>query len=290
MDKKIIALGFFDGVHIGHREILGRAALRARQLGLESAALTFLRHPKGLVRGIAPPLITAYEKRRSLILQQGIGQVIALPFDAQMADMAAEDFVAMLAEDHGAAGVVCGEDFRFGKNAAGTPALLAQAGLEIIVCQKVADAGGRAVSSTAIRRLIEEGDVEKAARWLGRPFELEGTVVHGQKVGRRLGFPTLNLVPDQGLVLPRRGVYSGRVAVGREVYPALTNVGSRPTFTSADIVSVESHVLGFEGDLYGSQIAVEFLRFLRPERAFESAEALREQIERDLQAAMGRGE
>jgi len=287
---KVVALGFFDGVHLGHQAILGTAARLAREAGLQSAAITFERHPRSLVRGRAPQLITTAARRQALMLEQGVERVIALPFDAQTADTAPADFARALAETYGALAVVCGESYRFGKDAAGTPDLLREIGLSVHICPKVRDAEGNTISSTAVRGLVREGETLRAALYLGRPFALEGTVIHGQQVGRRLGFPTLNLAPADDIVLPRRGVYASEVRLqdGRS-FPALTNVGSRPTFSSADIVSVESHIPGFEGDLYGSDVAIELLRFLRPERAFESPEALRAQIAADFREALGRG-
>ena len=286
---KVVALGFFDGVHLGHQAILGTAAGLAAEKGLESAAITFERHPRSLVRGRAPQLITTAARRQALMLAQGVGRVIALPFDEKTADTAPEDFARTLMETFGAVQVVCGESYRFGKNAAGTPDLLREIGLAVHICPKVQDEHGATISSTAVRGLIREGEMAQACLYLGRPFALEGEVIHGQQMGRRLGFPTLNLAPADDIVLPRRGVYSGAVRLeSGQTFPALTNVGTRPTFSSADIVSVESHIPGFRGDLYGTGVAVQLLRFLRPERAFETPEALRAQIAEDFREALGR--
>lgn len=286
MAQTIIALGFFDGVHLGHQAILHRTAQLAQAGGLASAAITFQNHPRSFLQGRSPQLITSIPKRRRLIEQAGVQAVFVLPFDQQMADTPAEQFATDLVEKYGAVAAVCGESFRFGKNAEGQPQLLRDMGLEVHICPGVLSDQGEVISSTAIRALVREGEMEKAARYLGRPFSIEGPVAHGHKVGRRLGFPTLNQVPDEAMLLPRRGVYAGQVVLpDGSAYPALTNVGSRPTFTSADIVSVESHLLDFEGDLYGLDIETRLLRFIRPERTFGSAEALQAQIARDVDQA-----
>ena len=191
----------------------------------------------------------------------------------------------MLRERYRAQAVVCGENYRFGCRAAGTPEDLRRFGLETYVEPPVLY-GGRPVSSTWIRECVREGKVGLARRLLGRPFQLEGGVAHGFQVGRKLGFPTVNLAVEPGLLLPARGVYVTEAALPEGVFRAVTNVGSRPTFTQADIVSVESYLLGFSGDLYGREVQVRFLKYLRPERSFESAQALSQQIARDARAAL----
>ena len=282
--KRVLALGFFDGVHRGHASILQEACRLAAELGAESGAVTFESHPRALVLGRAPDLITSFSRRCELIRQAGVKQVYALPFDQKMANTSPEEFATILRDRFGAVAVVCGENFRFGKNAAGTPAFLEEFGLRVHVCKPVYS-GKELVSSTRIRNCVREGHVHRAAQLLGRPFSMEGPVVSGYQVGRKLGFPTINVKPLAGGLIPRRGVYVTDVVIGGNLYRAVTNVGTRPTFTDADIVSIESHLLTFQGDLYGEEAEVRFLRYLRPERSFENGEALRAQIAADIEEA-----
>lgn len=282
---RVAALGFFDGVHRGHQAILQKAAGLAAEKGLESAAVTFENHPRGYVLGRAPELIVPFSRRYALLQQAGAQLVVALTFDQQMAETAPEEFAAMLRERYRVETVVCGENYRFGSRAAGTPELLRQLGFETHVVPPVLY-GQKPVSSTWIRECVREGKVGLARRLLGRPFQLEGPVSHGFQVGRKLGFPTVNVMPEAGMLLPRRGVYVTEVALEQGVWRAVTNVGSRPTFTDADIVSVESYLLDFSGDLYDKAVQVRFLKYLRPEKSFANGDALREQISRDVQSAL----
>lgn len=283
--QQVIALGFFDGVHKGHQQILGTARDLAREKGIASAAMTFRSHPRAFVLGIAPDMITSFQQRCILIRQQGIGDIIALPFDRRMAETEPKDFAAMLREKYGCVAVVCGENFRFGKNAAGTPAVLEAAGLDVTVCPSVRDEDGSVISSTAVRRLVRAGDMDKAQRFLGRPFFIDGAIVGGLQLGRRLGFPTINTQLEAGALLPRHGVYATRVIIDGQRFPAVTNVGTRPTVSEADIVSVESHLLGFSDNVYGEYSQVEFTKFLRSERAFDNVEELQAQIAQDVMEA-----
>lgn len=288
--RRATALGFFDGVHRGHAAILQKTAETARALGLRPAALTFREHPRSMTGGGAPPLLTSSAQREALIRAQGMEEVLFLTFDREFAALSPEQFVVeVLCRTIGCGAVVSGENYRFGRGARGTPELLRQMGpelgLRVLTCPAVTDGGGP-VSSTRVRRLVESGEMESAGRMLGRPFAVEGEVVHGVRVGRRLGFPTINILPQPGLALPPYGVYATWVDVGGERIPAVTNVGVRPTFTDEGRVSVESHLMGFDRDVYEQAARVDFLRFLRPERAFASAEELRGQIARDVQSAL----
>lgn len=283
--QRVLALGFFDGVHRGHQAILHTAARLAAEKNMEPAAVTFESHPRAFVLGRAPDLINTFARRAALLQEQGARLVIALPFDRKMAETTPEDFGRMLIERYRCAAVVCGENYHFGKNAAGGPGDLSALGLETYVVPPVTR-GGKAVSSTYIRGCVREGEVELAAEMLGRPFFLEGPIVGGFQRGRTLGYPTVNLRPEDGILLPRRGVYATRVTVDQGTFPAVTNVGTRPTFSDADIVSVESYLLNFSGDLYGETTQVDFLRYLRPERSFPDGQALRDQIALDIQQAL----
>ncbi len=287
---RAIALGFFDGVHRGHALILHKTVEAAHELGLRPAALTFRQHPRALTGGGAPPLLTTAERRAALIAGQGIEEVLMLDFDRSFASQTPEKFIFdVLHREYRCGAVVTGENYRFGCGAQGTPALLHQEGealgMRVITCPAVTD-GGKPISSTRIRRLVEAGELENAGRLLGRPFSLAGQVVHGRRVGRRLGFPTINLAPEPELALPPHGVYAARVHIAGQTVPAVTNIGVRPTFGESGSLSVESYLMDFDRQVYEQTAQVDLLRFLRPEQAFPSADALREQIARDVQSAL----
>lgn len=286
---RAIALGFFDGVHRGHAAILQKTADVARELGLRSAALTFRQHPRTLIAGGAPPLLTTNKRRAQLIAAQGIDEVFMIDFSPEFAALAPEQFVHdVLWQQYRCGAVVSGENYRFGCGAQGTPDFLHKAGqalgMRVVTCPAVTD-GGLPISSTRVRRMIEAGEVEDAGRLLGRPFSLSGEVVHGHRVGRVLGFPTINLLPGPELALPPYGVYAARVTIGDETVAAVTNIGVRPTFGDGGRLSVESYLMNFNREVYEQEVRVDLLRFLRPEHAFSSADALREQIAQDVRSA-----
>lgn len=284
------ALGFFDGVHRGHAAILRQTAHIAREMGLRPAALTFSGHPRALVGDGAPPLLTSQDERGALIRALGIEDVVFLTFDERFASLSPEQFVTdILLDAYQCGAVVTGENYRFGKGAAGTPRLLREMGEKLgfraVLCPAVTQ-DGVGISSTRVRAMVEAGGVEHAASLLGRPFSLSGEIVHGEHVGRRLGFPTINILPPEGLVMPKGGVYAARVAIGDETWPAVTNIGVRPTFTSDGPVTIESHLLGFQREVYHNTASVFFLRRLRDEQTFSSPELLRQQITCDAQSAL----
>ncbi len=290
MEERAIALGFFDGVHLGHQALLRRTADRAGALGLAPALLTFDRSPREFVTGTPVPLLTTVQERSRAARELFPGMdVIAAPFDRAMMTMPWEDFVVMLAETYQARWLVAGHDFRFGHKNSGTAALLREKaaalgiGCDIIPAVQLE---GVTVSSTHIRALLERGAAEEAARFLGRPFAISGLVRHGKRLGSsRLGAPTVNLIPDPRQLVPAFGVYAARVTVDGAVRPAVTNVGVRPTVDTDGGVTVESHLLEPIGELYGADCRVEFLKMLRPEMRFAGLEALRAQIARDAGTA-----
>ncbi len=279
MDKTIYALGFFDGVHIGHQVLLNTCRALASENGCRAGAVTFASHPDALVLGHPPVLINTPADRKRLLLRQ-LDTVVTLPFDRHMCATPWEQFLDQLRREDGAAGFVCGDDFRFGDRGAGNAALLGQycrdAGLPwAVVPEQTLD--GVRVSSTYIRQLLEAGQMERANAFLGHPHILTGTVVSGAHLGRTLGIPTANLRMDAGLAVPRFGVYACRVLLEGKRYCAVTNVGTRPTVDGSG-VTVEPWILDFSGDLYGREITLEFYKFLRPEQKFPSLEALRAAI------------
>lgn len=286
MNKTIYALGFFDGVHIGHAALLRCCRALAEEKKCRCGVVTFTSHPDTLVAGNTPRLINTYADRERLLKERfSMDTVISLPFDEQMRQMPWQDFLQMLVSRYGAAGFVCGEDFRFGRQGLGNGESLAGFCRErdlpwAVVPEQTLD--GLRVSSTYIRSQIACGDMETAVRFLGHPHILTGRVIHGQQLGRRLGIPTANLRLPEELVVPRFGVYICRAIVEGKAYPAVTNIGSRPTVGGQGI-TVEPWILDYEGDLYGEEITLECYRFLRPEQKFPSLEALTEEIHRNAQ-------
>ena len=281
-ENRIFALGFFDGVHLGHQALLRQCCALAAQGDCQPAALTFDTHPGALLRGAAPVLLNTPEDRLRLLRNFGIGPVYTIKFDRETMNMPWQDFVKLLL-DNGAAGFVCGDDFRFGRNGEGNGEKLAQMAKElglpcVIVPEQTLNC--TRVSSTHIRSLIEGGEMATAVRFLGHPHILTGQVVHGQKLGRKLGVPTANLRLPEGLVTPKLGVYVCRAQLGGRSYAAVTNVGTRPT-VSGQGITVESWFLDYEGDLYDKEITLEFYRFLRPEMKFADLAALQAQIWED---------
>jgi len=286
--KRVIALGFFDGVHLGHAALLMRTKERAQELDVTPFVLSFDTHPGQFISGKPVPLINAPEGRVDLIKRLfRISDVLFLHFDAHMRQMAWTDFVAVLQEEFGAVHVVCGSDFRFGYKGEGTAELLRMSfqarGMGCDVMEEVCiDAD--AVSSSRIRRLLGAGEIETANQLLGHPHTLTDTVRHGYKLGRTLGAPTINMLFPQGVLELPHGVYATRVYIGDEAYKAVTNVGVRPTTGGREQVTVESYILDFAADLYGRQVRVEFFHYLRPEIKFDDVEALKMQIQRDVEA------
>ena len=278
--KTIYALGFFDGVHVGHQALLSACRDLAAEQGCEAGVVTFDTHPEALVTNQAPPLINTVEDRCQMFLAHGFSDLLVLPFDEELMQTPWQVFLENLIQQKGAAGFVCGDDFRFGHKGQGTAESLAQFCRErslpyAIVSERTID--GVRISSTHIRSLIEAGDVETAAKFLGHPHILSGRVVQGRQLGRTIGIPTANLLLPQGVVVPRLGVYASTCVVDGTEYMAVTNIGSRPTVEGHQ-VRAESWILDFEGDLYGKYIQLEFHKFLRPERKFPSLEELRTEI------------
>lgn len=285
-----ITIGNFDGVHCGHQQIMQRVVSIARQHGWKSAVLTFDPHPTRLVApDRAPHLLTTPEQRAHLMLKQGIDQVLILPFTREIARLTPEEFVReILVKKLQAREVLVGDNFHFGHRAAGNPQTLRELGRTYGFETEVAGAiTWRAVviSSSEVRRLIEGGDVSRACRMLGRPYALEGAVVHGAGVGSKQTVPTLNL-DTQAEVLPKTGVYVTRTRDGNggREWPSITNVGTRPTFDGHGL-TIETFLLsGLDGPT-PERIAVEFMRWVREERKFPDPAALKAQILRDVARA-----
>ena len=284
--KRIFALGFFDGVHLGHQALLKACVELAAQLDVETAAITFENHPQSLFMKQTPPLLTTLQDRYRLLLHYGIDHVYTYPVTEKVMSTDWRVFLDELMLC-GGVGFVCGHDFRFGHKGEGDAEKLRRyceaKGLPcIIVPEQTLD--GIRISSTHIRQLIEQGDMETASKFLGHPHALSGRVVAGRQVGRTIGIPTANILIPDGVVVPKLGVYACRCRIGEQVYSAVTNIGSRPTVGGHQVRS-ESWILDFEGDLYGKTITLELISMLRPEEQFPSLDALRAQIHRDAQQA-----
>jgi riboflavin kinase / FMN adenylyltransferase len=268
-----VAIGTFDGVHLGHREVIRGA----------DTVLTFDPHPLSVIHPEATPkLISTFPVRRDLIAGLGAEELVVIPFDKSFSEQSAEDFVQHVLLDRlGAAAVSVGENFRFGKGARGTPEFLSGHDEFETRVVPLVEAAGETVSSSHIRGLVAAGEVGQAAEFLGGPFLFEGEVVPGDKRGRELGMPTANLVPDDAYVTPGHGVYAGWA----NGHPAAVNVGVRPTFETGRGLVVEAHLLSFDGDLYGQTLRIAFLERLRGEKRFDSVDELVAQMKRDVEDA-----
>lgn len=283
MEKKTIyALGYFDGVHLGHQALLTACSDLAKCHGCTSGAVTFSGHPQQRVSGKAVPLINTDDDRRQLLLQ-AVNTVTELPFTGELMSMPWQSFLDMLVNDHHAAGFVCGSDFRFGCRGAGSAELLQDyCQSHNLTCSVVPQQylDGIRISSTHIRSLLEDGNVKEASRFLGHPHILTGTVQPGKQLGRTIGFPTANLPYPTGLLALPHGVYACRATTHGKSFPAITNIGTRPT-VSGEGITVEAHLLDFSGNLYSKTVTLEFLDFVRPEKKFDTLSQLKDQIAKD---------
>lgn len=280
--QRIFALGFFDGVHLGHQALLSACRDLARELDCETGAITFGSHPQSLFRDEVPPLLTSVEDRKKLLNFYGISYVHSFPVTREVMSTEWSAFLEELLE-LGAEGFVCGYDFRFGNRGEGNAEKLLRFCEErnlpcLIVPEQSLD--GIRISSTHIRSLIEAGNMEEANRFLGHRHILTGQVVTGRKLGHKLGFPTANVLLPEGVVYPRSGVYACRVNIGGLSRIAVTNVGNRPTVDGHQI-RTETWILDYDGNLYDREITLEFCAFLRPEQRFASLEDLKQAVLND---------
>ena len=284
----VIAIGNFDGVHRGHRAVIDAACARARAVGGPAAALTFEPHPRAFFQPDEPMFrLTDEHAKLRLLAKAGLDGVVCLPFDAALARLSAEEFVAeVLVEQMRIAGAAVGFDFHFGRARGGSPAFLAEQGRRLgfavdVISPLAAD--GRPVSSSAIRAALGEGRVEEAAELLGHPWFVTGSVVHGEKRGRELGYPTANLRLDPACGL-RHGIYAVRVGIGAVRYEAVASFGRRPTFDDGAPL-LEVFLFDFDGDLYDKALDVVFIGWIRPELKFDGVEALVARMDEDSRQA-----
>jgi len=287
-----LAAGFFDGVHRGHRKVLQLTMDRARQSGAMPWVLTFDSHPATLVRpGEAPLLLTSTEHKLRLLDELGMHGCLLLQFTPELANREPADFTRLLCKSvPSLREIIVGKNWRFGRNAAGNVALLAALLSESDVRVTVVEPAlwkNDVISSSRIRAAVLGGDIDAAANMLGRPYSVTGKVARGRGIGRKLGYPTANIVPSNE-VIPPRGVYAARAVLRDGKHDGVVNIGTRPTFEAQDdgTVHLELHIPAIQADLYGQDVEVSFIRKLRDERKFGSEDELREQIARDVAAAL----
>ena len=288
--ETLLTIGVFDGVHAGHRYLLEQLTRRAAEKDLLSGVVTFSPHPQSVLHPENQlPWLSNLEDRTRALRELGIDILVVLAFTARLAQLSAREFVSLVAQYLKMHGVMVGPDFALGRDREGNINMLRTLGRDMQFSVEVIPPyiiNGEAVSSTLIRQALGQGDMRKVQRLMGRYFHLRGKVITSDKRGRLLGFPTANLdmMPQQAL--PGNGIYATIVHIGSRRFPAATNVGVRPTFGEG-MKTVETHLLDYEGDLYGKEIKVEFVQKLRDEQRFASSEALKAQIEKDLQAVQG---
>ncbi len=287
--KRVVALGFFDGVHLGHGALLRRVVEVAEEIDAVPAAFTFDPHPNAVIMGLPVPLLSCPTDRADLMSRlYGIREVLVARFDRRMMKMPWERFITdYLVEENGVVHVVAGHDFHFGYKGEGNPERLkakcVELGIGCDIIDKV-ERDGITISSTYIRTLIAQGEIERANSFLGHPYTFTSHVLHGKKLGSKLGFPTVNLQLPPCVMAPANGVYATRIHTEDGAsYQAVTNVGVRPTVDDGSRLNVESFLLDFSGDLYGQTLRTEFYTYLREERKFPSLDALRTEIMHNVQ-------
>ena len=289
-NNSVVALGCFDGVHLGHSEVIKTALSKARELDCPCTVWTFDEPPKNYFLRHAVPLITDTAQKASLISRLGVHKLISVPFTKETARISAEDFFSqILIERLKAIHIVCGFNYSFGENGRGNVELLRKLcdkyGVGLTVLEPIS-VSGVTVSSSAIRDALISGQIELASTLLGRPYSLKTVVISGQRLARKLGFPTVNQEFPSRILIPSYGVYVTRVTVEgkKKQYYGITNVGVRPT-VGGKAVFAETNIFDFSGDLYGKWVKVEYLHFIRPEQKFESIEALTAQVNKDIEKA-----
>ena len=284
-----VTIGVFDGVHRGHEHLVRRLMDAARRQGLAAVAITFNPHPRSVIRpGTAVTYLSSLEERVEQLQALGLDAVAVLPFTSELAQLSAQDFLAMLVDELQMKCLVVGPDFALGRNRAGTIGVMRQAGEElgfrVEVTELLAEEGEK-VGSSSVRQALSEGDVERVGRLLGRPFSLRGPVVRGDQRGRTLGFPTANIAIGLDRALPAYGVYVTRAYLREAAYESCTNIGIRPTFNVEPRPTVEAFIMDFDVDIFGQELRIELLHRLRGELRFEGAEALVDAMHRDIRDA-----
>lgn len=285
-----LAVGNFDGVHLGHRRLVMEASEQAAKLSAEferaeCGVFCFSEPPADYLSTNPPPHIYTFEKKLELLNMAGAKYAVVGDFES-LRYLSAKDFAVLLRDSCHCRAVSCGFNFRFGQGGTGGEKELREVfGDMVTVLDAVRSEDGIPISSSRIRSLLLEGDIEKANSFLGNPFTIEGEVIHGKALGRRLGLPTLNQNFGNKMLIPKTGIYVSRVIVGSRSYRAVTNIGTRPTFEESGKINCETHLLDFDGELYGEKIAVELFSRLRGEKKFASEKELCDTIENDMRMA-----
>lgn len=286
-ERTVVTLGKFDGIHKGHRKLIQKACEIAGEKGLKTAVFTFKVAPGYNFPYMESEKITTFSEREEILEKLGVDILVEYPFDTEVADTAPVDFLADVLKDRmKAAYVVVGEDWTFGKGGSGNADTLKKAGktlgFEPVILEKETY-DGRKIGSSWVREEIAAGHMETVNILLDYPYSIEGIVVHGNIIGRTIGFPTANIIPDKDKILPPFGVYASRVVTPFGEYYGITNIGVKPTVSDNNAVNVETNLIGYDGDLYGSRIQVELIHFQRPEMKFGSVEMLKNQLVRDIE-------
>jgi riboflavin kinase/FMN adenylyltransferase len=290
IENTVIAFGNFDGVHKGHQELMRRTVNCAVSTDLKSAVFTFSNHPKNVISNkLKVKNILPWGEKVKILSDLGIDYVVTVPFDEAIRFMEPEEFIVnILVKKLKMKEAYCGFDYRFGRDGKGTPEVLMKVGLSHSFGIHILEpymVGGEIVSSTLIRSYIEDGGVNKCLGLMGRYYSTKGIVIRGNRFGRTLGFPTLNITIDEDMVNPANGVYVTYCNYAGIRYPSITNVGNRPTVSSTQARNIETHIFNFDKEVYGKEIRVEFLERLRPEMTFENVESLAVQIKEDCLTA-----
>ena len=285
----VVALGMFDGVHLGHRALIGQTVAEANRLGAKPVVFTFSNHPMEVLGG-GVRLLSSIPERDDLLLALGAEEVASVAFTRELAALSAEQFVDLLLERWDVRALVVGYNYTCGVRGTGTPETLAEIGktrgFSVLVVPPVL-LEGASVSSTRVREALEQGDVELAQRMLKRRYTLAGMVIENRRIGRRIGFPTANIAPETNRVIPKDGVYATVACVNGASYCAVTNIGKNPT-VHGDHLTIETHMIDFDADIYGERLTVAFRKYLRGELMFSSLDELKEQIRLDILSAAAR--
>jgi len=283
--SSVVAIGTFDGVHLGHQYLVREVVKSARALGATPVILTFQPRPAEVLHpDVSPRYLTSLPERERLLREAGAERVVVLPFTRELSQISAADFARVLSERLRMRELIGGPDLALGRAREGTPEVLARLGQQLGFTVRVVSGltlDGEAIRSSLIHRLLQEGDIDKVACYLGRLFAVSGTVVHGEGRGRTIGVPTANVAVPSGFALPANGVYAVRAEVNGRSYGGAANLGTRPTFNGEDR-SLEVHLLDFEGDIYGAPIRIEFRSRLRAEQRFDTVNELVQQIRADV--------
>lgn len=290
-EPSVIALGNFDGVHLGHEALIKRALQLAGKLGCAASVLLFTEHTENTLEGVHHPRLTSFRDKVRLIESLGITHIYSVPFDDQFKAMSPDDFIIKFLINHlHIRGIVVGDDYRFGHKAQGDVGLLqvheSNHDYVLEIVNAIFSPDDR-VSSTRIRQALQEGYVLEANRMLGRPYRIRGIVIDGDKRGRTLGFPTAN-ISTKGYVLPHNGVYATRITIRGKTHLAMTNIGTNPTFTDGSIIKVESHIFDFSESIYGETVILDFYEFIRHDMRFKSRDALILQMESDRETILNK--